>query len=309
VPSTGDPASVREAQERLRRLGFGPLDDEPGVLGAATSVSLQAFQRSRGLPITGQLDAETAARLREAGWTLGSRLLYLSAPYLRGDDVADLQVALALLGFDPGRIDGIFGPLTARALEEFQSNCAITASGTLTRETLFQLSRLSSRSAGRRPVTEARDVAGLTVNRSRRLVVLHGDGAIVDELAGDLRESVPTVDASTSSAAEAVTLANSDGAGLFVAARHDVAATALSLHYFATHHSKSLLGESLADEVSRRVRQNAAIPVDVKGMSIPVLRETQMTALEVVVPELSDDARAIVIDAVVGAINAAFQQG
>ena len=36
---------------------------------------------------------------------------------LRGDDVAELQVRLAQLGFNPGRIDGIFGPATADGAE------------------------------------------------------------------------------------------------------------------------------------------------------------------------------------------------
>jgi len=47
---------------------------------------------------------------------------------LRGDDVAELQVRLAQFGFNPGRIDGIFGVLTEEALNEFQRNCALEVS-------------------------------------------------------------------------------------------------------------------------------------------------------------------------------------
>ena len=36
----------------------------------------------------------------------------LTAPNLRGEDVAELQRILARLGFDCGRVDGIFGPDT-----------------------------------------------------------------------------------------------------------------------------------------------------------------------------------------------------
>ena len=37
-----------------------------------------------------------------------------------GDDVAELQQRLSALGFDSGRVDGIFGDLTSAALGEFQ---------------------------------------------------------------------------------------------------------------------------------------------------------------------------------------------
>jgi peptidoglycan hydrolase-like protein with peptidoglycan-binding domain len=130
---------ILRAQKQLREAGHEAVGDEPGILGSATEVALQAFQRERGLDITGLLDNETLQRLDEAAWTLGSRLLYLVSPHLRGDDVAQLQEALALLGFDPGRIDGIFGIQTQQALQEFQRNCALPVTGELTRTTLGEL--------------------------------------------------------------------------------------------------------------------------------------------------------------------------
>jgi len=53
---------VRQAQSSLKAKGFdpGPID---GVLGPRTRVAVQDFQRSEGLTISGQLDAETSARL------------------------------------------------------------------------------------------------------------------------------------------------------------------------------------------------------------------------------------------------------
>ena len=55
---------------------------------------------------------------------LGDRLLYLRSPMLRGDDVAELQRRLGALGFDAGRVDGIFGPRTARALRRLPAQRA-----------------------------------------------------------------------------------------------------------------------------------------------------------------------------------------
>ncbi|HEY7163530.1 MAG TPA: peptidoglycan-binding domain-containing protein [Candidatus Binatia bacterium] len=56
------PMSLAEAQRRLAELGFdpGPAD---GAMGQRTASAFRAFQRARGLDVTGRLDAATAAQL------------------------------------------------------------------------------------------------------------------------------------------------------------------------------------------------------------------------------------------------------
>lgn len=56
------PLSLRAAQDRLNALGFdaGVAD---GRMGPRTRHALLAFQRSRGIALTGTLDAQTAAAL------------------------------------------------------------------------------------------------------------------------------------------------------------------------------------------------------------------------------------------------------
>ncbi|MFP2911382.1 peptidoglycan-binding domain-containing protein, partial [Pyxidicoccus sp. 3LFB2] len=49
-----DADSLRAAQERLHNLGF-PVDGERGAPGPRTRAAVRAFQRSHGLPETGQL--------------------------------------------------------------------------------------------------------------------------------------------------------------------------------------------------------------------------------------------------------------
>jgi len=67
---TGDGAEgrgdVRAAQQALRDEGFnpGPID---GVMGPRTSAALRDFQQQEQLTVTGQLDAETRARLLDDG--------------------------------------------------------------------------------------------------------------------------------------------------------------------------------------------------------------------------------------------------
>jgi peptidoglycan hydrolase-like protein with peptidoglycan-binding domain len=61
--------------------------------------------------------------------------------YLNLEDLAHVQKALAALGFDPGKIDGIDGPNTQKAVRAFQAHASIGIDGKVgkqTREALRQ---------------------------------------------------------------------------------------------------------------------------------------------------------------------------
>lgn len=57
----------------------------------------------------------------------------------RGDDVAELQSRLRYLGFYGGRIDGIFGPGTKKAVLGFQREFGMTADGQVGPQTKLKL--------------------------------------------------------------------------------------------------------------------------------------------------------------------------
>ena len=63
----GKPAAVviREVQTRLHRLGH-PVGEIDGLPGPRTRAAVEAFQRSRGLPVDGRLSRSLLDRLREA---------------------------------------------------------------------------------------------------------------------------------------------------------------------------------------------------------------------------------------------------
>lgn len=72
---------------------------------------------------------QTATSQPETITTLGNRWLFSTSPMLQGQDVADLQRRLLQFGFDPGDIDGIFGPLTEEAVIAFQQAAGLDDDG------------------------------------------------------------------------------------------------------------------------------------------------------------------------------------
>ncbi|MEN8112837.1 MAG: peptidoglycan-binding protein [Actinomycetota bacterium] len=131
----GEP--VRDIQRRLTRLGFPVVDD--GEYGAATVEAVMQFQQLRGLPSDGIVGPETWRTLVDAGFLLGDRMLYRRSPMMRGDDVSQLQKSLGSLGFDAGKVDGIFGPDTLRAVLDFQHNRSVAEDGIVGHEVVDEL--------------------------------------------------------------------------------------------------------------------------------------------------------------------------
>jgi N-acetylmuramoyl-L-alanine amidase len=272
---------VRELHERLVAVGLPSIADAVDVYGDGTMAVVQAFQRSRGLPITGEVDATTWSRLVEAGWEVGDRLLYLTRPYLRGDDVAELQVRLAQLGFNPGRIDGIFGPLVAEALSDFQRNCAVGADGVLNRATLLELVRMTATVKDRSLVTEARDRAGFD-EAATGPVVICGDGLLLKPLAREIGATRNVVVLSEASPEDVAAYANSNQAALVVSLQHLERISGIHLHYWASYRSHSRQGERLASAIAAQFSRADALPrVEVTGMALPILRETRMITLHI----------------------------
>lgn len=61
----------------------------------------------------------------------------------RGNEVRIVQKQLADNGFYAAEIDGIFGPITAKAVKEFQSSVQLPVTGTVDKETMAYLGRLA----------------------------------------------------------------------------------------------------------------------------------------------------------------------
>lgn len=72
-------------------------------------------------------------------------------PGARGPAVKELQAGLKELGFDPGDIDGIFGPSTAAAVITFQKNRNLFADGIAGPQTFHALKLPTAPPKARRP--------------------------------------------------------------------------------------------------------------------------------------------------------------
>lgn len=147
--------ALREGQERLRTLGFysGPVD---GIAGPETDTAIASFQRSRGLVVTGRLDAATMAALRAEPNRVGAAPTAI--PLTDAASVQDIQGRLRQLGFYRGPVDGRWGPETQAALERFQSVRGLDVTGQPTRATMAALGvSQEARSANAGTVAEPLD--------------------------------------------------------------------------------------------------------------------------------------------------------
>ena len=143
-----DGEGVVRLHTQLRHVGLPVQGDTLDHFGAATEETVRAFQRRRRLQVDGICGPDTWSALHEDPLGLGDRLLSLRRPMLRGDDVGQLQQQLSAIGFDAGRIDGIFGPRTDTALRDFQRNAAVAVDGICGRDTIAAMQRVGGLADG-----------------------------------------------------------------------------------------------------------------------------------------------------------------
>ena len=164
---------VSQLTDYLFRLGYLPA--AKNSFDDAVTQAVKAFQQARGLTISGIVDAITLRSLEEARWKLGDRTLSLVEPPMRGDDVAHLQSQLSEMGFNCGRVDGIFGPQTESALKEFQKSVGVKVDGQCGPATVMSMMRLMKIVSGGAPI-QLRD----EVNRTGKGPALAGKVIVLD---------------------------------------------------------------------------------------------------------------------------------
>lgn len=141
-PKLGDRSDAVELiSNTLTRLGF--LKNPSNIFDENLTQGIKAFQQERGLTATGVINEITARALEEARFKLGDRVLSFNpAALMRGDDVSNLQERLLELGFNCGKVDGMFGVITEGAVKELQKSVGIVSDGKCGPATLISLMRL-----------------------------------------------------------------------------------------------------------------------------------------------------------------------
>ena len=126
---------IEEVQRALQGKGYdvGRID---GTVGSKTERALRKFQKAQHLPVTGQIDRASLARLR--------------------DQIRAVQRALLRKGYDIDAIDGTFGPKTERALRKFQKAQELPVNGLLDDRSLAALKVDRRGAAGRQAPARAK---------------------------------------------------------------------------------------------------------------------------------------------------------
>lgn len=256
----------------------------PGFYCPATERAVRALQEARHLRVDGICDRTTWLAVVEASWRLGDRLVVLTSPNMRGDDIAELQTILGRLGFDCGRVDGIFGPVSQGALIEFQRNCGLDADGICGADTVRTLELMARQSGSGPGVAMVREIALLSeAERSLadlRIVIgqFGGLSPLARQITHALRQRgarVTTTDELDPTSHAAV--ANRVEAAVYIGieSRADDRST---ISYYSVPTFSSPGGAALAGRLAAGFA-SLGITAEVVGVRHPVLRETRMPAV------------------------------
>ena len=131
---------VANVQKHLRAAGFDPKRTS-GVFDERTAGALTAFQKKSGLPATGTVDARTWKALQKS-FILSSKP---AAPAQklgeRSGAVKASEQLLKRLGFNPGRIDGLFDKKTLAAVKAYEKKHKLERDGAIGTNQLAKMKR------------------------------------------------------------------------------------------------------------------------------------------------------------------------
>jgi N-acetylmuramoyl-L-alanine amidase len=306
---------VVDIQTRLAALGyFLGNEGADGMFGPHTEKAIRAFQQTRLLFADGIVGDNTWTELVEAGYEPGERLLYMRAPYMRGDDVLFLQRRLGELGFDCGPVDGIFSPALEVAVTEFQRNAGLNVDGIVGDTTLDRLLRLKQR------VGESQSSIADRMNGYVRQSALEGLRVSIDPAHGgaeqtcmrQLRAGLDEKDANLALGKELARVLESHGAVAFLTRETDISiplyerteaakawepdmhvcihhgvdhnprAAGVAGYYFANLHYESRAGKRLAGYIVDAIsKELGRVDLHKHGRNYASLREVKPLAVMV----------------------------
>ncbi len=325
APGTGSSRATGSALE----AAADDTSPDPLSFDVALDHAVRAFQQTRGLAADGIVGPETRLALADARWKLGDRILAHSPGHdQHGDDVADLQSRLIGLGLGPERVDGVFGPLTDRAVRNFQRGIGLPGDGIVGPDTLRGLAALRRAVGGGAPhalreretlrrsgrqlagrtivldpghggpdlgyTTDSLIEADLVLDLARRIegrLVALGVTVALTRMHGDGGDDIARADLANSHDADLVVSLHADAAP-------DPAAHGISTYYYGTDRfgAWSVVGEHLAELLLRELTARTGM-VDCRSHArgSALLQRTRMPAVRVEIghPSNEQDAAAL----------------
>ena len=146
TPDTeGDAETIRAVQRELIQRGYGPIQAD-GVPGLVTRAAVMAFEHDNRLALTG---AATPGLLKHillgaaAGAGQGADAGRVRTPEAE-HVIRTVQQSLAVIGYQPGRVDGRVGEDTERAIREFELDEGQAGSGRISADLVTRLARATS---------------------------------------------------------------------------------------------------------------------------------------------------------------------
>lgn len=316
---------VAEVRDRLIRLNLLPKNSSAAYDGAMDD-AVRAFQQQQGLTVDGIVGPETFRRLEEARWRLGDRVLFFSAGHmLIGDDVMVLQRKLTDMGFDSGRVDGIFGPNTDHAVRDFQRNVGVRNDGVCGPATLRALDRLNRTVSGGAPeaMREQQVLTAIRTGTADKIIVIdpgHGgndpgrllpdadvaEQTFVDDICSRLEGRLSAIGTpvlltrplgvnhlSPPTEAQRAAFANRVGADLVISVHCDWEVSGngsgAATYYYGSPRTHSILGEHFAEILQGRVVTGAGLAdARTHAKTWDLLRLTRMPAVRLEAGYLSN---------------------
>jgi predicted chitinase len=133
---------VAHLQRVLRAAGFDPQHVN-GRFDERTGGALAAFQRRAGLAATGTLDTASWRALRKSMTVASGPASPAQALHERSNAVRASEKLLRKLGFEPGKVDGLFDGRTAAAVRAFERSQGLETDGVIGANQLARMKKLS----------------------------------------------------------------------------------------------------------------------------------------------------------------------